>query len=446
MWPQFSWSNGKHKSMKGACFEMKLSDVYGLHRQGGAVALGLLLAFVIWTSHAGANVVHIQYGGMSSSLWEQPIIDRFNELYEGRIHVTGTPMGENDLLVAIAGGAAPSVGLVDRFRIGSFAASGFLMPLDVLIQRDRIRVEDFFAPVWQETVYNGQIYGMPRNTDTRALWYNKTLFEEAGLDSNAPPRTWEDLAAYSSKLTRSDGERLVQVGFAPHWGNFYFPGWLWVAGGDLLDDSYQSVTWDSAFGRQTLQWMQEWIHTYGLWELNTFEAEFGTNIRSGRLGMEMNTPSRIETLADYPQWEWGTAYPPRPAGLEETPISWSGGHALVIPQGAPHVEEAWEFIKFFTSHEGQILVGQAAPRMPVLASAATAPEFHEVSPHLRTFVELMPHSRFRPVIPVASELYEVYRRDITSMLLANMPVDTILIETARIGQQILDDGWSRTQE
>lgn len=405
-------------------------------------AAAVLLVLSLVAAGTLAEVVHIEYASTSGA-WEDAVIERFNTLYEGRIQVTKINMDTEKLKVAVAGGAAPAVAYVDRFEISSLAAGGFLTPLDDFITRDGVRKEDFFPPAWEEGVFDGRVYGMPRNTDSRAMWYNKTLFEEAGLDSNRPPLTWEALYDYAMKLTRSDANRLTQVGFAPHWGNFGFPGWLWAAGGELLDDTGRVVLWDDPIGIRTLHWMRGWIDTYGRAELDRFASEFqGSSIHNGRLGMELNTVSRWDSLKAVSTWEWGVAYPPRPEGLAETPISWSGGHGLVIPAGSPNAEAGWEFIKFYTGTEGQTLVAQAAPRMPVRLDVATQPEFQNVIPVMSTFVELMVYSRFRPTVPVSAQLYGIYSGEIGSLLLQNVPVEEILSESAKRGQLILDEGWA----
>lgn len=404
--------------------------------------LALVLLVLGVALPVAGQVIEIEYASTSGS-WEDAVIEAFNALHEGKIRVTKINMDTDKLKVAVAGGAAPSVAYVDRFEVGSLAAGGFLRPLDDLIARDGIRPEDYFPPTWEEGVFEGRVFGVPRNTDSRAMWYNKSLFEEAGLHAEQPPRTWEDLRDYSMKLTRSDGNRLVQVGFAPHWGNFGFPGWLWAAGGELLDETKRVVMWNDSVGVRTLQWMRSWIDTYGQAELDMFVAEFeGSSIYNGRLAMELNTVTRWDQLKNVPQWEWGVAHPPRPAGLDDTPISWSGGHGLAIPVGAPHVDAAWEFVKFYIGYKGQRLVAQAAPRMPVRFDVAADRDFQETIPFMSTFVELMPYSRFRPTVPVSAELFSIYSDEVGSLILQNVPVEEILNETARRAQFILDEGWA----
>lgn len=269
------------------------------------------------------------------------------------------------------------------------------------------------------------------------------MLEEFGFDGNTPPATWEQVISYSRKLTTSDGQSLRTVGLIPIWGNWYFQGWLWAAGGDLLDETDRTVTWNSPEGRKTMDWIQELVDIAGgMAAINEFSANNGSHlIRKGIQAFEMNVfnywDNRLKEVTEY---EWGAANPPRPEGLEGTPISWSGGYGLAIPVGTKHVDEAWELIKFYLTQEAQITV--SATDIPVVAGAATSPEVMEKTPFMAKIIELMPYSKFRPAVPVGAELYTIYRSEIFNRYKDGEPPENILLDTAERAQRILDEGWA----
>lgn len=416
-------------------------------RIGFVVILLLILSF-----HASAEVVEIEYWRVSSHPYEDLIIDRFNQLYEGRIRVVGIPgHSEEELVIAVIAGTPPALSRVDRFRVGSFASQGYLRPLDDLLARDGVLPDAFFTPTWDEVVYQGRPYAMPRNTDNRALWYNKTLFEAAGLDSAQPPRTWYEADEYARRLDRWDGDRFAQIGFVPHGGDFGFPGWLWAAGGDLLDATNREVAWNSPAGLAALSWMGDRLTHYGgNSAIAAFNAQFpGGPLVGGGVAMEMGRSGQIGSIREAgAQWEWGVAPPPRPEGLEHTPVTWSGGHAFAIPVGAEHVDEAWEFIKFYTTdHWAQLQLGLVG-HMPVRLQTAISSDYREmVDPLMQQFVELMPYSMFRPVVPVGDELFAIYRDEVLNQLVSGeVPPEQILSETARRAQILLAEAWANVAE
>lgn len=403
------------------------------------IALAALPAVAV-----GSDSVSITYtftGGKRQT--DDTVLELFDEAYKGRIQVDVQSTNLDGLKVNVVGGNSPDVALIDRFRTASVAAAGFLRPLDDLIARDGINPDDFFPPAWDECVFDGKVYCIPRSTDTRVMWYNKTMLEEFGFNGEEPPRTWEQTLDYSRKLTTWQEGELATIGLSPVSGNWYFQGWLWASGGDLLDPTNRTVTWHGPEGIKTMAWMQDMVDLYGgMANLNGFTANYGSHpMRVGRQAFEIGVFNYWDLrLKEVTEYEWGVANPPRPEGLEDTPISWSGGYGLAIPMGAENVDEAWELIKFYMTPEAQMAV--SGTDIPVVAAVATSPEMLESTPFMRQIVGIMPYSKFRPAVPVSSEIYTIYRTHILNRFKDGEPPENILIDTAAQAQRILDEGWA----
>ncbi|MCA1596863.1 MAG: extracellular solute-binding protein, partial [Chloroflexi bacterium] len=112
-------------------------------------------------------------------------------------------MNQQKLMTSIAGGVPPDLVDQDRFTIGDWASRNAFLPLDSFIRQDtgpnRIRESDYYHACWAEATYRGHVYAIPYGTDDRALYYNKKLLREAGIAR--PPRTWEELAADTVRMT-----------------------------------------------------------------------------------------------------------------------------------------------------------------------------------------------------------------------------------------------------
>lgn len=416
--------------------------------QACSVVLFLVLGLILpWgASPAEAAVVEITFGGANRTS-DDDVMAMFNESYAGEIEVEGLGMNLDSIIVAIVGGVPPDVALIDRFQIASLASSGFLLPLDDLIARDGIDPDDFFPPAWDECVFDGKVYCIPRSTDTRVMWYNKTMFTEHGLDQDAPPRTFSEVMEVSRRLTTyHDDGRLRTVGLVAFWGNWGWPGWLWAGGGEVLDPTNRIVTWNRPEAIRTMEWMRELVNFYGG---EPAIVEFGRTgahlIRRGVQGFEVSVYNYWDTqLKDVPEFEYGAAYPPRADGLEDEAISWSGGYGLAIPVGVQNVEEAWEFIKFFVTPEAQVAV--STTDIPVVRGVATSPEVLDKTPHMPTIISLMPYSRYRPPVPVSAELFDIYGGEIMNRFRQGEPTESILYETAERAQRILDEGWAAYEQ
>jgi multiple sugar transport system substrate-binding protein len=89
---------------------------------------------------------------------------------------------------------APDVMVEDTFLVNSDAAAGYLLPMTKMVQSWPDWNHEFFKPMQAAaSSSNGTIYGVPFNTDTRGIYYNKVLFKQAGLPVPWQPKTWSDV-------------------------------------------------------------------------------------------------------------------------------------------------------------------------------------------------------------------------------------------------------------
>jgi multiple sugar transport system permease protein len=355
---------------------------------------------------------------------------------------SGGRMDEQKLMCGIAGGAPPDCINQDRFSIGGWAARGAFLALDDHIARDRdkpdaVRPEDFYKACWDEVLYQGHVYAIPINTDDRALYYNEDLLRQAGyVDAQGnvvPPRTWEELKAYSLKLTERDASgKITRIGFIPNYGNSWLYMYAWQNGGEFMSPDGTHCTLDAPANVGALQYITDVYDALGgAEEVNGFAASFQTGeldpFLIGKVAMVINGNWHLEAIARYkPDLHFGVVPAPVPPGHQS--ITWSGGFSWAVPRGARHVEQAWEFIKFMNSMEagridsaaeyayarswGRTYVPwmYANRRTNEMAFAEFAPKQGRLNRYLRLFMDLMPASRFRPVTPVGQLLWDEHAR------------------------------------
>ncbi len=101
-----------------------------------------------------------------------------------------------------AGSGMPDVIVEDGPKLADRAINGIAQPISNFVERDGLDGEQHWPFTWQQTMYQGQSYGVPFETDVRVLYYNKTAFKEVGLDPDKPAQTCDDLAAYADKLDK----------------------------------------------------------------------------------------------------------------------------------------------------------------------------------------------------------------------------------------------------
>ena len=354
----------------------------------------------------------------------------------------GTPGGRGGmdpqkLMTAIAGGSPPDVMYQNRFAVSGWAARGAFMPLNDLIARDHIDTSDLYPACLNEATYRGKVYAIPYDTDCRALYYNRDLFRDAGLDPDRPPRTWTELLDYAITLTKRDSRgRLKRIGFIPNHGNSWLYFYGWQNGGEFMSPDGKRCTLNDPKIVEALEWI---THAYDVMGgrrevVSGFESSFVTGETSadpfmiGKVAMKIDGDWFLNFIARYkPDLDFGVAPAPVPEGRPY--ITWSGGFSLVIPVGAKHPDEAWEFIKWMTSLDAARITAAAVkqfneqrgipfsvPWMNARRSINTAiseefvPNIPKFRTAFRTFAKLMPISKWLPVTPIGQELWDQHVR------------------------------------
>lgn len=348
---------------------------------------------------------------------------------------------DTKLMSAITGGKPPDVVIIDRFVTATYAYRNALEPLDERIVKDKIRASDFFKACWEEGVYRGHVWSIPQHTDVRALYWRKDHFEEAGLDPEKPPKTWDELFEYAKLLTKYDEHgNIKRLGFLPSIGNWYIHGWAWQKGARFMTPDGRRVTCDEPPVVGALRWMVKFQDYFGRERVDTLLTRGGGQkydlFVAGFLSMIVDVDGRNYMMKRYaPDVEYGVAPVPTPTGKNF--ISWSGGFALAIPKGSSKPDLAWEFIKFWISKKEQLRFCKIAWRIPALKAAAKDPFFMN-NPHYKVLVELMKVTKYRPVTPVAQFYWDKLMEATQYALLHKKTPEQALKDCAKEVQAMLD--------
>ncbi|MCC6728589.1 MAG: extracellular solute-binding protein [Chthonomonadales bacterium] len=398
----------------------------------------------------------LQYGEESEGLRAR--VSEFERRHPG-IEVSILSMGAGQmnpqkLMTAIVGNVPPDVIHQDRFTIGDWASRDAFRPLDDLIRDDvgapdAIRRTDFYPACWAEAVYEGKVYAVPSGTDDRALYYNRAAFREVGLDPDRPPRSWADLKDCAVKLTRlaPDGS-FERIGFIPNYGNSWLYLYSWQNGGEMMSPDGRRCTMDNPGTVGALRFMVDIYDALGgVTKVDAFSSGFQTQeldpFLTGKVAMKIDGNWVLQGIARYrPDLDFAVAPAPVPRErLEQTLggkpgrfhgedpfITWAGGFSYAIPRGAPHPREAWQFVKWMSSVEANLIdaraqqaynVGKGRPFVPPISANKRVNEavFREFAPRsaklrqpLRLFIDMMDAARFRPVTFVGQRLWDEHVR------------------------------------
>lgn len=136
------------------------------------------------------------------------LVDEFNETNDSGITIEMDIMPSNDmsqkLATSVGAGTAAPLLLYNTAIKFSYGKEGELMNIDGIFDRTNLKKEDFDAEVLKLGEFDGTDYFIPMQASTYYFFWNKDLFEQAGLDPETPPATWDEYEEMAAKLTDPD--------------------------------------------------------------------------------------------------------------------------------------------------------------------------------------------------------------------------------------------------
>ncbi len=297
-------------------------------------------------------------------------------------------MNPQKLMTSIVGDVAPDLIAQDRFSISDWASRGAFRPLDDLIERDKnvpnaITADKYYSAPWAEASYGGKVYAIPTGADNRILYYNRASFRAkavelraAGLDPERAPRTWSEIRAYNKVLTERDKKgNLKKVGFMPNYGNSWLYIYAFQNNASFLSKDGRTCTMATPETEEALKFIVDSYDEIGGYEkAKTFESGFQGNENDpfilGKVAMKIDGDWIGSGLARFaPNLDFGVAPAPVPDDRfykrgrfkdeTDTFITWVGGFSYAMPKGGKNVEDAWTYIKWAESLEGQRVFAEA---------------------------------------------------------------------------------------
>ncbi|ONI44904.1 hypothetical protein AN640_05160 [Candidatus Epulonipiscium fishelsonii] len=308
----------------------------------------------------------------------------------------------------------PDIFYMDLFQAGQFIEAGKLAPLDDAMTPEDIA--DFEASLLNGFKgEDGVLYGIPKDFSTLALYYNKAMFEEAGLK---PPTTWDELTKVSKALTK-DGV----VGLSLQNGIDRAQPFFYSNGGSMMKDGKPTLN-----DPKNIEAYEYWIglikdgyaqtpQQLGVgWDGDAFASEM--------VAMTIEGNWMVNSMLELaPDLDYGVV----PIPKKEQPASMQFTVAYSLSNNTEHPEIAKDVIKFLTSAEQQQVVADAGRSMPSRKTALE--EFKVKWPERAVFADLA---------PVASEFnYGVISSTVVDETAKAM--ERVLLDDSVTVQQAFDD-------
>ena len=389
--------------LRGAMLSL-LSIARGLLVAGAVLLVLAAFSRVAWrmlmrdNAHASETVLTVMHWSGDGGQEEDRIVEealRAFELANPGVRVKRINPGDagsfyTKLQTMMAAGEAPDVFYVGYERVANFASLDLLLPLDDFVQREStVAKEDALdlAAFYPQTVEafrfdgsrvgSGTLFGIPKDFTTVGFYYNKDLFQQAGVPFPTANWTWDEYIHAARAL-----------GALPSITGSEFVTWpvmvrtyLRTEGAEAIDDDLNAIRVGEPAAREALEQLRGWRHneahtlTSGKSKIATGASVFlgGKVGMAGPFGRWVVPSYRNIPAPSAGGFAWDFA--PLPRGEHAAncvlTVSWS------IAKHTAHPEESWQLVKWLTNAKSQAANARLGLAIPTLRSVAESPAFLE---------------------------------------------------------------------
>lgn len=263
-------------------------------------------------------------------------------------------------LAALDSGEVPDLAQIDSLFAGQIIATDKYEPVENLLSDD-FPVDDFLPNVTDFFEVDGVLASMPFNNSNAIMYYNRSKFDEAGLDPDDPPTTVQEVREASEVLVNDAG--VVEYGIT--WPNHvWFPEHFFSLDGQTLVDAKNghagdptTVHMDTRTGRDMFEWWRGMTQD-GLWSNPGIEAwgEATSTFITQTSAMLITSTAFVESAISQAEEEgFEVDNAPHPSLREKRVGPVIGGASFFVPEGLPddRRDDIGEFLEFFASVESQ---------------------------------------------------------------------------------------------
>lgn len=366
--------------------------------------------------------------------WEAAINRRIVRAFEAehpaiRVEMVHKPWSEYFTWLQREWSAGRSPDVMFLNYLPTYVPSGELEPLDAFVERDALNLDDFYPALLDAFRVDGTLYGLPRDNDTKVIYYNRAHFQEAGLPEPRAGWTWDDLRAAARTLSRTDANGIrYGFGFEP---DYWWMIWVWQGGGEVVDDPrYPTrVLVDSPESVQSLQFLCDLIHlddvTPPAAQLNT--DDLNHLFREGRVSMIFGNHAHVPWFTEAAGLSWDVA--PLPQNARRVNVA--GGAGFTVSRRSQNKDAAWQLVKFLTSPKAQAILAESGVITPARRSVREDNIFMRQQRYRAdVFVTETEIGRTNPNFRGATEMERIASANLTRLWRGEKPADAVARDMA----------------
>ena len=326
----------------------------------------------------------------------------------------------------IAGNEAPDVMAMNLENSYTFASLGAMEPLDQWIASSGLDTDIYYPATLNMWKFEDVQYYMPATFSDVVLYYNKDLFDAAGLAYPTRDWTWADLKTAAIALTKdTDGDgKIDQWGYSLPW----WPIMLEMYNASIWSEDGTTCTLNSAEGIKAIQTMVDarYVDKFAPTADQLAEQGDWDMFIAGKLAMYPTGPWAVQPFNDAATFTYDIAH--MPAGDKQATQVYANSYGMSAT--SEHKDAAWKFIEFATGPEGTKIrqdgkyeispVKEIAEKYYVEALAGDDPE------HAIVFMEVLDYAVPQPLNAHWSEISDAVQQQLDLALIQEISVEDAL--------------------
>lgn len=384
---------------------------------------------------------------LNYSIWDsfqEPGMSAIAEAFEDQnpniqVNVEVTPWDQywTKLESSAQGSSMPDVFWMHSNEIANYAEGNVLMDLNEVTENSELfSLNQFPDELTELYSTEDQLLGIPKDYDTIGLWYNKALFDEAGLDYPTDDWTWEDMLTAAEELT--DEEAGVYGVLAPLNRQEGYHNFIHQNGGYVLSDDKMQSGFREDETIEAVQWYADLSVEHGVSPTGNQFADNSnmTFFQSGRGAMGFFGSWMTGQMLENEYTAENADVAALPQGQEAATLF--NGLANSVSAFTDHPEAAQAFVEFVSSEEAMMIQGEHGSAIPALEGTDTT--FAEAYPDFNTqvFIDQMDNAVIKPYTKFTTRWENVETEELIPVFAGDVTVEEVAEDIVSRVEEILE--------
>jgi ABC-type glycerol-3-phosphate transport system substrate-binding protein len=365
----------------------------------------------------GGKTIRFMYWGDTSEIQIiKTMVEKFEKETGVKVSAERAPSGPpymEKVMTEFAGGSAPDVLFVEVNNFKEFASKGVLEDLTPYLEKDTtMKKSDFYDAIIDRFTVDGSLYVIPRDiAPICVVYYNKTMFDEAGVKYPKEDWNWNDMLKIAKKFVKKDANGVpTQYGYVDDWP--LWEAFVFSNGGAMVDNVKHPTkcVMDSKADIEAIQFRSDLINKWGVTpspSQMTAMGGMGTSdmFVSQRVAMFMSgiwkTPLFRSQINNF---DWDVV--PFPRGPKGTIAYPTGGSGYAIVKSSKNKEMAWKLVTYLAGAEGEKKLAETGLSQPAMKKIAESDAFLDGKKPLnkKMLLKAVNYVKFEPLMPEWEEI------------------------------------------